>query len=99
MECLQCKNQSHKYTSIFVHCHSFLYNINQNRNLPKIIVRIRNLQMSEDPNDGKGVVSYGHKANGQRNILKKKQFYDFSFLLEETPGEKPVLEMIISICA
>jgi len=55
--------------------------------------------MSEDPNDGKGVVSYGHKANGQRNILKKKQFYDFSFLLEETPGEKPVLEMIISICA
>jgi len=55
--------------------------------------------MSEEPNDGKGFVSYGQKANERTKVLKKKQFYDFSSLLEETPGEKPVPEMTISICA
>jgi len=46
------------------------------------------LQMSEDPNDGKGVVSYGQKAKGQTNVPKKKQYYDFNSILEEKPGGK-----------
>jgi len=86
MECLKGKNQSPKYTSILIHCHLFVSSFKQNRNLIKI-TGVRNLQTSEDANEGKGDVSYIQKANGQTSVLKKKQFYDFSSLMKKQLGK------------